>query len=279
MKGSVLSLVLLLFMGSSAFGSDQFVRLPERLDDAIALMRAQAPQALPEPLQDIASGWVIVPTAANVPGNYGAYFKTHVSVLAVAEFASSPSVAIDVILLPNSGGYRTTRITLSNGETRTWQNVLNDLFAFSGAGAVIFDTVDLDDHLVVTADVYTESPAGRFSTAVETLTILGYIGSTYPDLTVGVTVDSTTRANIGCSSYSSSPGTALATFYGPDGYKTADATLSIPARGWVQVPVQFQISGGAIIWQATRSYTFCWAVNVHNQSNDGTFLGRTTFVQ
>lgn len=251
------------------------IDLPDNLADAIALLRAQAPTM--EALQDIGSGWVIVPTAANAAGQHGAFFKTRVSVYGQPEFTSSTGIPMKIFALTPTGRLSFT-YTLPAGTVKTWENALQEIFGYTGAAAILFDTDNLEDSLFVTAEVYTDSPNGRFSTAVDAQTILDYVGSTYPDLTIGVTAGGSFRANIGCSNYSFGKSTTTAILYGADGIRVKTFSFEVPAYGWAQIPVDAPVSRGAILWQNTGTSAFCWAVNVDNTSNDGTFLGRTTYV-
>lgn len=251
------------------------LELPDRLGDAIALLKAQAPRKRAQ--QDIGSGWVIVPTAANAGGQYGSTFKTRVTVFGMPGSSTATGIPMKIYALTPTGP-RSVSYVLPAGVNKTWENALQEIFGYSGAAAILFDTDSLYDDLFVTAEVYTDSPNGRFSTAVETLTILDSIGSTYVDLTVGVTAGGNFRANIGCSSDSYGKSTTIATVYGADGYKIKAFIFDVPAYGWNQVPVDVTVNRGAILWQSTGSYTYCWAVNVDNTSNDGTYLGRTTYV-
>lgn len=249
--------------------------LPDTLPEAISLLKARAPAV--EALQDIGSGWVIVPTAANAGGQYGAHFKTRVTVFGMPAASGASGIPMTIHAFTPSGR-RSVSYTLPAGPVKTWENALEEIFGYTGAAAILFDTDIVGDDLFVTAEVYADGPGGRFSTAVETLTILDFVGSTYPDLTVGVTSGGSFRANIGCSSSSYSRSTTTATLYGTNGYRVKTFTFEVPASGWAQVPVDVPVSRGAILWQNTGSSAFCWAVNVDNTSNDGTFLGRTTYV-
>jgi hypothetical protein len=268
-------LVLLCTVASGPARAGDPIELPDNLSDAIALLKAQAPAR--RVLQDIGSGWVIVPTAANAAGQFGAYFKTRVSIFGMPDNATATSIPMKIYALTPTGR-KEVSYTLPVGPVKTWENALAELFGYTGAAAILFDTDSVYDNLFVTAEVYTDSPNGRFSTAVETLTILDSVGSTYPDLTVGLTAGSNSRANIGCSSDSSSKTTTTASVYGAGGSKLKAFTFEIPASGWAQIPIDVVVNRGAIIWQSTGYSTYCWAVNVDNASNDGTFLGRTTYV-
>lgn len=274
MKMIVAILAIGLALPGQIHASDP-VELPENLQEAIALLRGKAPAK--EALQDIGSGWVLVPTAANAAGKFGAYFKTRVSVYGQPEFTSSTGIPMKISALTPTGRLTVT-YTLPAGTVKTWENALQEIFGYSGAAAILFDTDNLDDTLFVTAEVYTDSASGRFSTAVDAQTILDFVGSTYPDLTIGVSAGGNFRANIGCASYNGSRSTTTATLYGADGSKVKALTFEIPAYGWNQISVDVPVSRGAILWQNPSAYVFCWAVNVDNNSNDGTFLGRTTFV-
>lgn len=251
------------------------IELPDNLADAIALLRTQPPAN--EALQDIGSGWVIVPTAANIGGQFGAYFKTRVTIFGIPGISTATGIPMKIYALTPNGRMGVS-YTLPTGPLKTWENALQDIFGYTGAAAILFDTDSVNDNLFVTAEVYTDSDKGRFSTAVEVVGILDFIGSTYPDVTIGVTAGGTGRANLGCSNASSGKSTVTASLFGSDGFRIKNFTVEVPGYGWTQTSVDASVSRGAILWQATGTFTYCWAVNVDNTSNDGTFIGRTTYV-
>ncbi len=134
--------------------------------------------------------------------------------------------------------------------------------------------------LVVTSEVYVDGPNGRFSTATDTWTILDFLGSTSFDWTTGVRVDSRTRANLACSNASYSASIVRVALYHPTspGPMLKEYQLTLLPWSWQQIPVDVAVDGGTLLWRPYGGEAFCYAVNVDNVSNDGTFLGRATFV-
>ena len=254
---------------TSAFAGDG---MPDTLDQVMAQTKGMKRIT---PNQEIASSWVLIPAAVNTAGANGAYFRTKASIMLM----STTSATVTATFF-GGGVVRTSSFQIGAAETKTFNDLLQDLFGISGAGAVTLSSPSSTD-MIVSSEVYTESPAGRFSTATTAYTSIEYLGSTYYDFTVGVTVNSSTRANIACmntSSYSAesvgaglydapSPGPLLKVF-----------NISLPPRSWQQITIDVPVNGGTIWWKPVGYNVYCYAVNVNNTSNDGTFLGKTTYV-
>lgn len=226
-------------------------------------------------LQDLASSWVVVPAAVNAPGAQGAYFRTKVTILSLGPSATD----VKAWFYPSAGSPRSTTFRISSAETRTFPNVVQDLFGVTGAGALLLDT-PIDYDLVVTSEVYNDGPAGRFSTATIAWGILDFLGSTYFDWTPGVTVDGRTRANLACWNSSSSSAIVRVGLYDAPapGPKIKEFEFELPGYGWKQIAVDVPVSGGTLLWKPFGGLNYCYAVNVDNASNDGTFLDRVTWV-
>ena len=260
---------------------------PARSEQPSASMRVEGPEAsaptlaeelagrrpVRNPLQALASSYVAIPASANVQGSFGAFFKTRVSVLNITQ----SSIFVTATLLTQSGVGGTKGFSVGAGQTATFGNALQDLFGYSGGGAVVLESSSTSQEFIVTSEVYVDGGSGRFSTAVETQNSLDFVGS-YPDLTVGVLVDGSNRSNVGCMNDSNQSATARGRVYDASGAQVGTLNFTLPSGTWVQGGINFNVNRGAILWDASVSYIYCYAVNVNNASNDGTFLGRTTYV-
>ena len=72
---------------------------------------------------------------ANNPGQFGAFCKTRVSILNVAPL----NYSMKVILFNQSGKVKEATITMANGQQRTYENFLEEVFQYQGAGSVELD--------------------------------------------------------------------------------------------------------------------------------------------
>jgi hypothetical protein len=245
---------------------------------ASALIACAAPAIAQEgpdrrALTGIASSLLYVPAAANVQGQFGAYFKTKTALLN----PTFGTAFVTATLYTPSGRGGTATFTVSPGQVRVFENTLSDLFGYTGGGAVRFDAGSTK--LIGQNEVFVDGANGRYSTVTPVYIILDFVGSTYKDATVGVNVNATFRTNIACMNDNSSSAIGTADVYDSSGAHIAPTvTISLPAFSWVQVPFTVPVTNGAIVWGATQPFVFCYASVVHNVSNDGTFLDRTTYV-
>ena len=101
----------------------------------------------------------VIPAAANNPGRFGAHYKTRVVIFNPTEGA----VSITATLFDHNGPIGQNEIPVE--ANRFQVNFLGEVFDHSGAGAVSL-MAGPDDLFYMTAEVYTDSPNGRFSTTV-----------------------------------------------------------------------------------------------------------------
>jgi len=235
-------------------------------------------------LVGIASSMVIVPAVVNLSGLQGAFFRTKTTIFAMSNTAGyNPSALVSADFYGSDGTHRHATMQLGPSETRTFANFLQDVFGIQGAGGLVLSTND-PNRLIVSNEIYNDSPAGRFSTVTAVYTSLDYsLGPGYNDMdiTTGVTVNSTTRANIACFNNWIVPTQVITMLFDAPspGTKIKQWTFNLPAYGWAQIAVDVSVSGGTIIWAPdNKGFPYCYAVNVDNTSNDGTYLDRTTLV-
>src|SRR5439155_23579899 len=97
--------------------------------------------------------------AANSPGQHGAYFKTRVTILNPTNF----SYSIAATLHNGFGRVQTVLIPMGASQYHTWDNFLDEVFGYVGAGVVDLDSAYTPQNgspsyiFTVAAEVYTES--------------------------------------------------------------------------------------------------------------------------
>jgi hypothetical protein len=221
----------------------------------------------------------LVPVMANNPGQFGAVFKTRVSILNPTSF----SYPIFVNLYGPNGRVGTRTINILPRESKNYQNFLQEVFSYSGAGSVEFDSwfdppAGLPDYqFLVSAEVYTDSPNGQYKTVVTTGGPVEDIGPSRESYSPGISVNASARTNIGCFNDSTSAQTIQARLYSPSGSLIQTYPISLPGNGWAQTGISDTVSGGYILWQP-QSSCYCYAVVVDNTSNDGTFINASRYV-
>ena len=215
---------------------------------------------------------LLIPTAANAQGLSGARFKTR---LTLTSFGSARAGSIRLQVLPSVAKEGPSRsLVLSPGGTATLDDVLGDV-GYEGGAAIELAYAE-DEPIYVTAEVYADSPVGRYTTVVPVIT------EPLNDLrlvTSGIRSDSAYRTNLGCSSVVGSEYVVSAEVHAADGSNLGTLSLVVPPRGWVQTPVPFPVSNGYVVWNWTRwlgpgtpSGISCFAVVVDNKTNDGSLL-------
>src|SRR5947209_3138662 len=139
--------------------------------------------------QQFASDFQTIPVMGNTPGFGGATFQTYVAILN----PTASSFPVDVTLYDATGAKHNATITLAAGEVKTYNNFLSEVFNFQGGGAVTFKSSDAANRFILNVEVRTGGT--HFSTMIPPLE---FAGSSSRSFAPGVTVDSTTRTNIGC---------------------------------------------------------------------------------
>jgi hypothetical protein len=216
---------------------------------------------------------LLLPTSANVPGLYGSYYKTKVSIFN----AVGASYSIRAGLSGPDGEITHAFIPIGPGQTVTFNNFDSDVFGVTGAGAIDLDSGDPNHRFVVTAQVYVDTANGRYTTAVQFADDLGIVTPSRPGYIVGVSVNSQRRTNVGCASASSEPQTV--TFQAFDASNTSvggPLSFTLAPFGWSQYAYAGSLTNGGIYVTATQG-AVCYAVEVDNVSNDGTFQLATPF--
>jgi hypothetical protein len=226
-----------------------------------------------------ASPVITVPVMANVPGAFGGlFFKTKVVLFNPTIF----SFPVEVSLYGTNGFISKTTINLAAGQIKNYENFLADVFSYSGAGTVNFDSLSLPGgnlnlDFLVSAEVYTENEKGRFKTVVTSGPPLDPISPTANAFSTGITVDSDTRTNLGCFNTSFSTNVIGADLYDSSSRLVTTINLTVGGGSWIQGPLPNAVSGGYIRWRVAGS-AYCYAVVVNNTSNDGTFVPAVNYL-
>jgi len=92
-----------------------------------------------------ASTQITVPTMANTPGALGGIFKTKLVLFNPSSF----TYPIHVTLYGVNGLVDQKTIGMSAGQIRNYENFLEEVFGFSGAGAVNFDSLTIPGGIFV----------------------------------------------------------------------------------------------------------------------------------
>ena len=210
----------------------------------------------------------VIPVAANSPGRFGAYFKTRVVIFNPTD----RDYFITAILYDRTGEARTREVSMDAFEYRVWDNFLEEVFGYRGSGGIWLTTPEFDDRFYVTAEVYTDSPNGRFSTTV--------VNGIYPlfsegyesNFNVGINVNASRRTNIGVLNWGTAPSSIEAKVY--DGYGTLVQTIRFNLEGeaWQQNSISARVDDGFVVWDVNGESDkhYFYAVEVDNESNDGT---------
>ncbi|MEW5977783.1 MAG: hypothetical protein AB1898_18470 [Acidobacteriota bacterium] len=225
-----------------------------------------------------ASPIITIPVMANTPGALGGIFKTKVVIFNPTLF----SYPIEVSLYSTGGLVAKKTIQMTAGQIRNYENFLEEVFTFGGAGTVNFDSLSLaggstNFSFFASAEVYIESPNGRFTTVVSSGPPLDPVSPSTSAYSMGITVNSNTRTNIGCFNTSFSTNVINAELYDSSGKLLTTHTLTLGGGSWGQVPLPTSVTGGYIRWRPIAS-AFCYAVVVDNTSNDGTFIPAVSYL-
>lgn len=209
---------------------------------------------------------LLLPTSAWVNGQFGAVFKTRISIANVTGYAYSIRAGFST----QSGEVAAQTFTILPFETRTFENFLSEVFGTSGAGAIDFDSGNTAFRFIVSAQVYVDGPNGRFSTAVQSADEAGTIVAGRPGYVVGISVNQFDRTNFGCASDSNLPQTITAQVFGPSNQSLGSLSFAMNPYGWNQVGVPIGVTNGILVITSTQR-AVCYGVVVDNVSNDGTF--------
>jgi hypothetical protein len=245
----------------------------------------EASGPIPRNPQGLVAASYVFPSAANVQGAFGAYYKTK---LVLTNPGGSPISVVATLSTPTgtpAGGIQT--IALAAGETRVFGNFLSDVFSYTGGAGFLLAETSNSRPFYAVGEVYTDGGSGRFSTPLLPLSADDRVvnlanGETGLSASTALVVDGSGRANLGCANMDGTAVAVRADIYNESSaYQTpaAKVTLNLLANGWEQQSVP--VSGQKIrilFWQLSAGGLrgcYCYGVNVDNQSGDGTAVPAT----
>jgi hypothetical protein len=242
------------------------------LSIAILAGSAAAQTANRHPLGlDISSTSLTVPVMVNTAGQYGAFFKTRAAVMN----PTSSAFTVYVTLYDGSGTAHQATIDLAAGQIKSYENFLEAVLSYTGAGTVKLETRGgPDQQFVVNSEVWTVGPGGRYGTSVPSIP---YSGSGAQAFSAGIWVDSSARTNVACFNDSASANHILADIFDASGARLGTVTLDLAAKAWGQGSVPNQVSGGYVVFNSSGP-SACYAVVVNNTSNDGHFIAAAEYL-
>ena len=210
---------------------------------------------------------LLLPTSANANGQFGSVYRTKVSILNPTTYNYSIRAGLSV----QGGEVAVQSIPIRSGETVTFGNFLADVFGYSGGGAIDLDSGNGAYKFIVNAQVYVDTSAGRYSTSVQFADDLGAVTPSRPGFAVGISVNSNFRTNVGCASNTSAPQTITFSVFDADYDLVGQSTsFTLAGYGWGQYSVAVPVSNGGLRVETTGN-AVCYAVEVNNVSNDGTY--------
>ena len=198
---------------------------------------------------------------ANTPGRFGGIFKTKVVLVNFEE-----DLEIEVDLYGPNGFVDQDTILLRENTHHIYNNFLDDIFDYRGAGAVEFSA---SGPFFVSAEVYIRSENGKYTTVVsnQPLPLVPY--SSWASSIGGVTVDGSNRTNLGVFNSSNRSQTVTARVYYRGDEPDQVITFDMRPKSWAQKTVTARGRNGQIVWVTPRE-AYLWVVGVDNDSNDGT---------
>ena len=239
----------------------------KRLIFLVALISTTAfAQRAVAPNDSFASDVQTIPVVANTAGLNGAQFQSYVAIFN----PTASSFTITASLYDANGTKTDKPITLAAGQLQTYTNFMADVFGTIGGGAVTLRAPDPSNRFIVSSEVRT----GRYSTVVPALE---FAGSSSQSFAPGITVDSTSRTNVGCYNQSSSANTGKANIFAGGGQSAiGTVTLNLAPNAWGQAAVGSVVSNGYVQFVPSDS-AVCYAVVVDNSTNDGRFISAAEY--
>lgn len=210
----------------------------------------------------------IIPTAANNPGRFGAHYKTRVVIFN----PTSRDYTITARLYDGTGLVRRSEIPMDPQTYRIWDNFLEDVFNYRGGGGIWLRAPEEDDRFYATAEVYTDSPNGRFSTTVVNGIFPVYSDGHDSNYNVGISVNAIRRTNIGVLNWDTEPSFIEANVFDDEGTLVQTIEFELEPEAWQQKSIRASVENGFVRWDilGESEAHYFYAVEVDNESNDGT---------
>ena len=210
----------------------------------------------------------VIPVAANSPGRFGAHFKTRV----VISNPTTRDYSIAAHLYGKDGPIRQVRIPINAEKYYVWDNFLEEVFDYRGSGSVWLAASDREVEFYVTAEVYTDSPNGRFSTTVVNGIAPAYVEGHGTEYNFGISVNESRRTNIGVWNWELEPSSIEAQVFDAFGTLVQTIAFELNAEAWQQKSISASVDNGFVRWNINGESEahYFYAVEVDNASNDGT---------
>ncbi|HEX2060470.1 MAG TPA: hypothetical protein VHK90_06990 [Thermoanaerobaculia bacterium] len=218
--------------------------------------------------QNFASDFQTVPVMANVTGVNNVRFHSYVALLN----PTSSAFGVEATLYDANGTTRTATIQLAAGEQKTYDNFLETIFQYSGGGAVTFRSPNANNRFILGTEVRTTP--GSYSTMVPPLEFAGSSSRAFAE---GVSVDATSRTNIGCFNQSALANTISVTVYANNHVQVGTTSLSLAPNAWGQTAITAVVPNGYIQFDPAEA-AVCYAVVVSNATGDGRFINATEYL-
>ena len=210
----------------------------------------------------------VIPVAANNPGRFGAHYKTRVVIFN----PTSRDYSITALLYGREGPLLQNAISMNAGEYLVSDNFLEEVFDYTGSGAVWLVAPEDEDQFYLTAEVYTDSPNGRFSTTVVNGIIPVFQTGNEPEFNPGISVNESRRTNIGVWNWEPKPSSIEAQVFDASGTMIQTIAFELNGEAWQQKTISAPVDNGFVRWEINgeSQQHYFYAVEVDNQSNDGT---------
>ena len=210
----------------------------------------------------------VIPAAANNPGRFGAHYKTRVVIFN----PTSRDYSITARLYDSTGLAGLEEIQMDYGTYRVWDNFLGDVFDYRGGGGIWLRAPEEEDQFYVTAEVYTDSPNGRFSTTVVNGIFPDYSEGHDDHYNVGISVNASRRTNIGVLNWDTNPSSIEAKVFDAIGTLVQTIVFELDPEAWEQKTITAPVDDGFVRWEiyGDSEAHYFYAVEVDNESNDGT---------
>lgn len=211
----------------------------------------------------------VIPTAAHVKS-----FRTRV----VIGNLTSHEYSITATLYGPNGLVGREIISMPATHYRGWDNFFRSVFDYTGNGSVVLeserdseagDAGESRYKFYLTAEVYSDSENGRFTTPVVN-GIAPLVDAGDRAYNFGISVNEHRRTNIGAFNPSDAPVSIEAEVSGESGLLET-VNFEMAPYSWQQKPISATVDFGWIEWK-TSGGTYLWAVSVDNRSNDGTLV-------
>ena len=243
---------------------------------AIALLAVSLPafsQSQRSPRsEDFASDFQTIPVVANLQG-IGSVFTSYVALYN----PTSSAYSITATLYDGNGTATIKSIPMAKGELKTYANFLDAVFNKTGGGAVTLQspasTGGTHNNRFIVSTEIRASGAG-FAMSVP---VLEFAGTGSRSFSPGVTVDSSTRTNVGCFNQTAASNSIKATILDNTGTQTLGSlTLNLLPNAWGQAPVTTIVSGGIVRFEPSDS-AVCYAAVIMNATNDGRIVSAAEY--